>query len=173
VYGFVPLVDQSRFDLQCSVAFTYEETPMMQGLTMIEQTNGAYTISTDPDRLDLDRICAFLAQAYWAQGRTRAAIERSLRHSLCFGLYRDGMQVGLARVISDYATYAYLCDVFLVEAERGHGLGKWLIETVVNHPDLLGLRRFMLATRDAHGLYQHYGFVALQAPERWMERIAL
>lgn len=139
-------------------------------LPIIEQSQDGYTISTDPARLDLDQICMFLEEAYWSQGRTRAIVERSLQHSLCFGVYVAQQQVGLARVISDYATYAYLCDVYIHADHRGAGLGKWLMATVMDHPALQGLRRFMLATRDAHGLYQQVGFNALQAPERWMER---
>jgi GNAT superfamily N-acetyltransferase len=129
----------------------------------------SYTISTDPARLDLDVIAEALGRAYWAAGRPRAVIARSLANSLCFGLYHGAAQVGLARVVTDYATFAWLCDVFVLEAHRGRGLGKWLIATVVAHPDLAGLRRFLLATRDAHGLYQQYGFTPLAAPDRWME----
>jgi len=137
---------------------------------MIEVSQNGYTISTDLARLDLDAICVFLDVAYWSQGRMRAMVARSLQHSLCFGVYDAQGQIGLARVITDYATFAYLCDVYIQEEHRGSGLGKWLMATVIAHPSLVGLRRFMLATRDAHGLYQQVGFTALQAPERWMER---
>lgn len=132
-------------------------------------TRDGYEISTDKSRLDLDAIQAFLARAYWAQGRSRAQIETSIAHSLCFGVYRDGRQVGLARVVTDHATFAYLADVFIDDAERGHGLGKRLIAAILAHPDLQGLRRWILATRDAHGLYRQFGFHELQAPDRWME----
>ena len=130
-----------------------------------------YTLSTDPAHLDIDLIYEFLStRAYWAKGRTRAAVERSIAHSLSFGLYRQRQQIGFARVVTDYATFAYLADVFVLEAERGRGLGKWLIATIVDHAELQGLRRWLLATRDAHGLYQQAGFTLLSQPERWMER---
>jgi GNAT superfamily N-acetyltransferase len=128
-----------------------------------------YMISTDPARLDLDAIHGYLARSYWAAGRSREQTARSLAHSLCFGLYHGQGQVGLARVISDYATFAYLCDVFVLEEHRGGGLGIWLIGAVVAHPDLHGLRQFLLATRDAHGLYQKHGFTLISAPEKWMQ----
>lgn len=128
-----------------------------------------FTISTAPDRLNVDAIADMLARAYWAQGRTRETIERSLAGSLVFGLYHEESQIGLARVVSDYATFAWLCDVFIHEDYRGQGYGKWLIETVVAYPGLQGLRRFLLATRDAQGLYRQFGWSPLQSPERWME----
>lgn len=128
-----------------------------------------FVISTDPARLDLDAIVQMLSRAYWAKGRTHEVIARYVQHSLVFGVYDGERQVGLARVISDYTTFAYLCDVFIHEDYRGQGIGKWLLETVLAHPDLQGLRRRMLATNDAHGLYQQYGFTPLGNPERWME----
>jgi GNAT superfamily N-acetyltransferase len=127
-------------------------------------------ISTDPARLDLDAITEMLSRAYWAQGRTRAMIARYVEHSLVFGVYDGEKQIGLARIVSDYTTFAWLCDVFIYEDYRGLGLGKWLMETILSHPELQGLRRFMLATRDAHGLYAQYGFTPLASPERWMEK---
>ncbi|NTV62858.1 MAG: GNAT family N-acetyltransferase [Oscillochloris sp.] len=130
-----------------------------------------YLISTDPARLDPDAIHALLSRSYWAAGRTREQVVRSLAYSLCFGIYTEHAQVGLARVISDYTTFAYLCDVFIDEAHRGHGLGIWLIGAVADHPDLRNLRRFMLATSDAHGLYAKYGFAPIREPEKWMESI--
>ncbi len=130
---------------------------------------GDFEISTDPARLQLDAIAAALAESYWAAGRSRATIERSLANSLCFGLYFQESQIGLARVITDRATFAYLCDVYVLDAHRGHGLGKWLVATVMGHPDLLGLRRWSLATRNAHGLYHKFGFQALKTPENWLE----
>jgi GNAT superfamily N-acetyltransferase len=136
-----------------------------------EWQRGEYTISTDAARLDVNLIYEFLSNySYWAKGRTRTAVERSITHSLSFGLYRQAQQIGFARVVTDYATFAYLADVFVLEAERGHGLGKWLVATIVDHADLQGLRRWLLATRDAHGLYQQAGFTLLAQPERWMER---
>lgn len=140
-------------------------------------TRGEYTISTDPARLDVDAIYGYLSRSYWATGRPRPTLELSLRHSLNFGVYHGPdqrqvqAQVGLARIITDYATFAYLCDVFVVEEHQGHGLGKWLIDTVINDPTLQHIRRFMLATRDAHGLYAQFGFAAPVKPEIWMERL--
>jgi RimJ/RimL family protein N-acetyltransferase/GNAT superfamily N-acetyltransferase len=133
---------------------------------------GDYQISTDPARLDLEFIHEYLTNtSYWAQGRPLATVQKSLAHSLCFGVYRDDRQVGLARVVTDYATFAWVCDVFIAEAHRGCGLGKWLIERVVTHPDLRGLRQLLLVTRDAHELYRRYGgFNGLPAPEKWMIR---
>lgn len=139
-------------------------------MTLFERICGDCTLSTDPDRLDLAFVHDFLSRSsYWARGRTLAAVQRSMEHSLCFGLYAGRQQVGFARVVTDYATFAWLCDVFVAEAQRGQGLGKWLVESVVTHPDLRGL--FVLATRDAHDLYRRYGgFEPLQSPERWMAR---
>ena len=133
------------------------------------ETEG-FSISTDKSKLQPEMICDFLSSAYWSNQRPREAILKSLEHSLCFGLYFSDKQIGLARVITDYATFAYLCDVFVIEEYRGRSLGKWLMETVIAYPELTRLRRFMLATRDAHALYEQYGFQGLSAPERWMER---
>jgi len=138
---------------------------------IIETHQNNLTIGTDPARLDLNAIYEMLNRTYWANGRSIEMIERSLQNSLVFGIYDDSHQIGLARVISDYATFAWLCDVFIHEDYRGQGIGKWLIETVIAHPDLKGLKRIMLATRDAHGLYAQYGFKALETPEYWMIRI--
>ena len=132
-------------------------------------TRGDYTISTDPARLDLAAIYSFLERSYWANTRPGEIIDLSLRHSLNFGIYHGLTQVGLARIITDYATFAYICDVFIDEAHRGAGLGKWLIDTVLNEPALQNVRRFMLATRDAHGLYAQFGFTTPTRPEIWME----
>jgi RimJ/RimL family protein N-acetyltransferase len=134
--------------------------------------HGAYTLSTDPGKLDAGFIQDFPANSsYWAQNRPLAVTQKALANSLCFGVYSDTEQVGLARVVTDYATFAWVCDVFIAEAHRGHGLGKWLIERVVTHPDLHGLKQILLATRDAHELYRRYGgFDGLPAPETWMIR---
>jgi GNAT superfamily N-acetyltransferase len=129
------------------------------------------TISTNPERLDIDAIHDMLTRAYWAKGRTREIIARSVRNSLVFGIYDGPRQIGLARIVSDYATFAWLCDVFIHEDYRGKGIGKWLMETILGHPDMQGLRRFLLATRDAHGLYAQFGFETLTAPEKWMEKL--
>ena len=132
----------------------------------------AIAISTDRNRLDLAYVHRYLSEeCYWALGRSRAIVEKSIANSLCFGVYAGDRQIGFARVVTDYATFAWLCDVFIDVAYRGQGLGKQLVETVVAHPELQGLRNFILATRDAHELYRGYGgFEALAAPERWMAR---
>ena len=139
-------------------------------LPILETHRENLTISTDPARLDLDAITDMLSRAYWAKGRTREVIARYVQHSLVFGVYDGPRQVGLARIVSDYTTFAWLCDVFIHEDYRGHGLGKWLMETIHSHPDLQGLRRWLLATRDAHGLYQQFGWTLLDHPERWMNK---
>ena len=136
---------------------------------ILEARREQFTISTDPARLDVDTICDFLTRAYWAKGRPRERTERALANSLVFGLYDREKQIGLARVVTDYAVFAYLCDVFIHEDYRAHGLGKWLMEIVHSHPDLQGLRRWTLATRDAHELYRQFGWDALANPDGWME----
>jgi GNAT superfamily N-acetyltransferase len=125
-------------------------------------------ISTDPARLDLDLIHNFLKTSYWAKGRRRSVVERSIRNSLCFGVYLAGRQVAFARVVSDRAVFAYLMDVFVIPEFRGRGISKALMRSVLEHPDLQNLRVFLLATRDAHGLYTQFGFRSLAHPERWM-----
>ena len=128
-----------------------------------------YEISTDPARLDLDVIHGYLREAYWSPGVPRDVVERSIARSLCFGLYAPNCaQAGFARVVTDGATFAWIADVFQLEPHRGRGLGVWLMETVLAHPDLQGLRRILLATKDAHELYERFGFVPLPTPERWM-----
>jgi GNAT superfamily N-acetyltransferase len=135
----------------------------------VERSLGAYLISTDPDRLDLDAIFAYLSgESYWAKGRPRDQVVRGIENSLPFGVYRDGEQVGFARIVTDYATFAWLADVYVLEAHRGHGLGKALVEAVVEHPAVSALPRILLATADAHRLYEQYGFVALRGDERFM-----
>jgi N-acetylglutamate synthase-like GNAT family acetyltransferase len=138
---------------------------------ILEVHRDELTISTDPKRLDVNTISDFLSRAYWAQGRTRAKLERALKNSLVFGVYHDRQQIGLARVVSDYAIFAYLCDVFIHEDYRARGIGKWLMATVFAHPELQGLRRWALVTIDAHGLYQSFGFTTLNNPEEWMEKL--
>jgi N-acetylglutamate synthase-like GNAT family acetyltransferase len=148
-------------------------------MSHFERQQGPYQVSTDPARLDVDAIHAYLVRSYWSEGIPKALVERSLSSSLCFGLYvtaGDGSaaseraaQVGFARIISDRATFAYLCDVYVLEEHRGRGLSKWLMESVLAHPELQGLRRFMLATRDAHGLYARFGFTPLARPQTFME----
>jgi GNAT superfamily N-acetyltransferase len=126
-------------------------------------------ITTDPARMDGDAIHAFLRRAYWSQEIPRETVQRALEHSLCFGLFDGTAQVGLARLVTDYATFAYLCDVYVLESHRGRGLGKWLIECVMAHPVMPGLRRLMLVTNDAHGLYEQFGFVPASEPQKLME----
>ena len=128
-----------------------------------------FTISTDPARLDLDAICDFLTRAYWANTRPREHTERAIQNSLVFGVYDGDTQIGMARVVSDYSIFAYLCDVFIDEDFRAHGLGKWLIQTIMEHPGLKEVRRWVLVTNDAHGLYKQYGFTPLKDPEHWMQ----
>ncbi|MCX6058491.1 MAG: GNAT family N-acetyltransferase [Chloroflexi bacterium] len=138
---------------------------------IIETHRDQFTISTDPARLDIDVICDFFTRAYWTKGRPRERTESALANSLVFGVYKGAKQIGIARVVSDYAIFAYLCDVFIHENYRAQGLGKWLIETILAHPDLLGLRRWTLITRDAHSLYQQFGFQPFSNPDNWMEII--
>ena len=134
-------------------------------------TRGDYEVSTDPARVDLDLTHKFLSEdAYWSPGVSREIVERAIGNSLVFGLYKDGAQVGFTRVVTDRATFAWICDVFVLPEHRGHGLGKWLMECVTAHPEMQNLRRWMLATRDAHGLYEQFGFTALEDPTRFMIR---
>ena len=136
-----------------------------------EWRRGEYRISTDQRRLDIEVIHGFLStSSYWAVGRPLETVKRSIEHSLAFGVYKDKSQVGFARVITDYATFAWLADVFVLDAFRGQGLGKWLIEVITSHSDLQGLRRWVLATKDAHELYRRVGFTELEDPKRWMEK---
>jgi GNAT superfamily N-acetyltransferase len=129
-----------------------------------------YLVSTDPALLDLPLIHEFLSnRSYWAAGIPLEVVRRSVENALCFGLYQGGRQIGFARVVTDRATFAYLADVFVLEAYRGRGLSKWLLDCVMGHADLQGLRRFLLGTRDAHGLYERHGFTPLTNPERFLE----
>lgn len=128
-----------------------------------------YIFSTDKSRLDIKVIHDFLSSSYWAQNIPLEIVQRSIQNSLCFGVYHQNKQIGFARVISDYATFGYLADVFILEEHRGRGLSKKLMEHIMAHPQLQGLRRFFLATRDAHKLYEQFGFKAIQKPERIME----
>lgn len=132
------------------------------------QTPVHYEISTDRSRLDVALIHNFLRSSYWAQGIPRAVVERSIKHSLCFGAFLDGRQVGFARVITDFAIFAYVADVFVVPEHRGRGLSKLLMRAILEHPEVQGLRRFLLATRDAHKLYAQFGFQPLSHPEYFM-----
>ena len=131
--------------------------------------NRDFEISTDPARIDVAVVHGFLTNCYWAKGISLELVRRSLEHSICFSIFHGQTQIGFARVITDRATFAYLADVFVLESYRGQGLSKWLMECIQGHPDLQGLRRWMLATRDAHGLYRRFGFHELAGPERFME----
>ncbi len=128
-----------------------------------------FEISTDPSRIDVAAVHDFLSTSYWAKGIPLEIVRRSIQNSLCFGIYRSKEQIGFARVITDRATFAYLADVFVIEEYRGRGLSKWLMQCILAHPELQGLRRWSLATRDAHGLYRQFGFRELKSPERFME----
>ena len=138
--------------------------------TRVERTFGDYLISTDPARLDGEVIHGFLRESYWAEGIPRELVERAILNSLCFGVYSRNQQIAFARVVSDYATFAYIADVFVLAPWRGRGISKALMAEIVHHPDLQQLRRWLLGTKDAHGLYQRYGFTAPRFPERQMER---
>lgn len=138
-----------------------------------EWQRGEFIISTDRDRLQTDAIHKFLSEeSYWAQKRTKEQTITAIKNSLPFGVYKGENQIGFARVVTDYATFAYLGDVYILSEFRGAGLSKWLMETIVNHPDLQGFRRWVLATKDAHTLYEKYGFTPLKHPDRWMEKAA-
>lgn len=148
---------------------------------VIEVRRGEFLISTDLAQLDLEVIHGFLTNCYWAKGIPREIVQQSIEHSLCFGIYHEGqpksarpgasqvVQIGFARVVTDFATIAYLGDVFVLENYRGRGLSKWMMECVMQHPSLQGLRRWILLTRDAHGLYSQFGFTPVESPERYME----
>jgi GNAT superfamily N-acetyltransferase len=129
-----------------------------------------FVISTDPARLDLDAIHAYLSRSYWAEGRPKEVVARSLEHSLNFGLYDGEKQIGLARVVTDYTLFAYLCDVYILEEYRGRGLSKWLLGCMLAYPGLDSLRLWTLRTRDAHGLYRQFGFTELARPGSYMEK---
>ncbi len=126
-------------------------------------------ISTDPSRIDVSLVHDFLSNSYWAKGRPREVVERSIKHSLCFGVYEHGTQIAFARLITDRAVFAYLADVFVVLDHRGRGIARLLLEAILEHPDVKGLRVIRLATRDAHGLYRKYGFTSIVNTEKSME----
>jgi N-acetylglutamate synthase-like GNAT family acetyltransferase len=148
-------------------------TPLYNHLVAIPQRETVvqeFKISTDNNDLDLEVIYEFISHSYWAADIPKATLEKAISNSFCFGVYdASGHQVGFARLITDKATFAYLADVFIIESQRGRGLSKWLVETIVTHPELQGLRRMILATRDAHGLYAQYGFKPVENPEVLMQ----
>jgi len=135
----------------------------------LSHRRGEFVVTTDPTRLDHDFIYGYLVRSYWSEGIPRDVVERALSNSLCFGVYEGEKQVGFARVVTDFATFAYLADVFIIESHRARGLSKFLMECIVQDPQLQGLRRWTLATRDAHGLYERFGFKPLANPDRFME----
>lgn len=135
----------------------------------MEWQKAPFSVSTDPSRLDLKRVHAFLSASYWAQGIPFEVVQKSVQNSLCFGLYRETSQIGFARVVSDYATFAYLGDVYVEPEWRHQGLAQWLMSCVLAHTQLQGLRRFCLGTRDAHELYKKFGFKVIAQPENWLE----
>jgi len=132
-------------------------------------SQGDYEVSTDPARIDAVMVHEFLTNSYWAKGIPAETVRLSIENSIPFGVYHGQQQVGFARIISDRATFAYLGDVFILPSHRGLGLSLWLMECIVSHPDLQGLRRWMLVTQDAHGLYAKFDFTPLKSPESWME----
>lgn len=140
---------------------------------MNPQTESAFFVSTDKSLLDIDVIHLFLSrESYWANRRSREQTLTAIKNSICFGVYDDKRQVGFCRVVTDRSTFAYLGDVFVSPEYRGKGLSKMLLEAAVSHPELQGLRRWVLATKDAHGLYERFSFAPLRFPDRWMERTA-
>ncbi len=140
---------------------------------IFETKRDSCTISTDPARLDMNVVHEFLARAYWAKGRPAERTETAFANSLVFGVYEGSCQIGMGRVITDFSIVAYLCDVFIHEDYRGHGLGKWLVQSILEHPDLKNVRRWLLATDDAQGLYQQFDFEQLTDPHKWMQRLHL
>jgi GNAT superfamily N-acetyltransferase len=135
----------------------------------LEQHRGEYCVSADPDRLDLSVVHEYLSKSYWSAGIPIEVVKRAMEGSICFGLFHRDSQIGFARVITDGATFAYLCDVYVLDDYQRQGLGHWLMEVVTGHPHLQGLRRFVLVTRDAHRLYERFGFLPLARPEGYME----
>lgn len=135
----------------------------------MEWHKDGFLISTDPARIDIEAVHDFLTNSYWAAGVPIDVVRRSIEHAMCFGIYKDDKQAGFARVITDYATFAYIGDVFVLDEHRGLGLSKWLMRVILGHPDLRGFRVWVLVTRDAHGLYSQFGFTPLQNPNGWME----
>ena len=138
---------------------------------MMETHRDQFTISTDPSRLDMNAVYDFLSRSYWAKTRPRKRTDAAFANSLVFGLYDENRQIGMGRVVTDLSIVAYLCDVFIHEDYRSHGLGKWLVQSILEHPDLKHIRRWLLATDDAHGLYRQFGFEQLADVEKWMQRL--
>jgi N-acetylglutamate synthase-like GNAT family acetyltransferase len=139
---------------------------------MLHWTRNGFELSTDPARMDLEAVHGFISQSYWGQGRSREVMGRAMDNAICFGVFRDGTQIAFARVVTDRAVFAYLADVFVHPDWRGQGLSKWILEAVDAHPELQGIKRFLLATKDAHGLYEQFGFKQPEDPRLYMERLA-
>lgn len=159
----VPCIGRVQFELFSSVRRT-------RGSVKLLRTMPNYEVSLDQTRLDVKAIHSFLSQSYWSLGIPITTVEMAIKNSICVGAYLEEQQVGFARVITDRATFAYLADVFVLEKHRGQGLSQRMLEMLFNHSDVQGMRRMMLATRDAHGLYEKFGFKALGAPTRFMEK---
>jgi GNAT superfamily N-acetyltransferase len=140
---------------------------------IVEFHRDQFTISTDPSRLDMNAVYEFLSQTYWAKTRPHERTDIAFNNSVVFGIYEGNRLIGLGRVITDFSILAYVCDVFIHEDYRGRGLGKWLVESMLEHPDLKQVRRWLLFTEDAHGLYQQFGFEQLTKAEKWMQRLRL
>jgi ribosomal protein S18 acetylase RimI-like enzyme len=145
------------------------QTARRTNMDEFKREKGAYEISTDPGLIDFEAVHSYLRRSYWAEGIPKEILRKAIESSLCFSLFDSRCQIGFARVVTDRATFAYLCDVYILEEYRGRGLGKWLIEELLSHPDLQGLRRFVLITRNAHGLYERFGFAILGNDRRYME----
>ncbi len=144
---------------------------MLSKIMTYEHQRGEYTISTNPEKLNIETIHWFIStQSYWGTGRPVELVKKSIENSFPFGIYHGEKMIGFARVVTDYATFAWIADVFVLEEHRGKGLSKWLMEVILSHPELQGFRRWVLATKDAQELYRKYGFQELKRPERWMER---
>jgi len=165
--GVTPLLQWNNYIIIWLVTFNISNNDRFQSARSTDLKD--YVISTDKSLLDLYLVHNFLSNSsYWAQGRSYEVVKRSIEHSICFGVYLDDQQnqklsqVGFGRIVTDYATFAWLCDVFIIEPHRGRGLGKWLLECIISYPDLTGLKRFVIATRDAHGLYKQFGFENVQ-----------
>lgn len=133
-------------------------------------TRGEFEVNTDPAKIDIAVVHGFLTNCYWAKGIPEKVVRNSIENSICFGVYKNGRQIGFARIITDRATFSYIADVFILEPHRGGGLSRWMMECILEHPELQGLRRWALVTADAHGLYEKFGFHRVKNPERWMER---
>ena len=137
---------------------------------LFEQRKDNLLITTNPEKIDIEAVQSLFA-TYWASRRSQTVNETAISNSLCFSLYKDGIQVGFARIVTDYATFVYLCDVIIEVTHRGQGLGSWLIDTIISHPDIAPLRRILLVTKDAHGLYEKLGFKPIKKSEQYLERL--